>query len=133
MLFEMVHRTFTIIGLVIAVIGTGSTRANLIAFGGNQFQLPEQAELLRRFFSIQIFFHKAGSILGNLIPPILKDDVSCFGMDDCYPLAFGSSAFATLIGCLIFIWGRSMFVIKPLSGNVFVKVFKCIMVSLIRN
>lgn len=122
------YRAFTIIGMLIAVVGSGSTRANLIAFGGNQFTLPEQADQLKVYFSVQIVFHKFGSVLGSVLVPILKEDIKCFGQADCYPLAFGTTSLAMLIGFLIFFSGRLFYLRKPPSGNMFVRVSKCVMV-----
>lgn len=115
------------------MVGAGSMRANLIAFGGNQFKIPEQADSLKLYFSIQIIFHKLGSVLGTLVVPIVKEEVKCFGMSDCYPLAFGVTSIAMLIGFALFFCGRSFYLRKPPSGNMFVKVCKCIIVSVMEE
>jgi dipeptide/tripeptide permease len=99
-----------------------------MAFGANQFQLPEEAEQLKLYFSLQIFALKIGSLFGRFFNPILKENVKCFGMNDCYPLAFGTPALAMTIGFLLFSCGKSFYVQKPLSGNMLVKVTKCMMV-----
>jgi solute carrier family 15 oligopeptide transporter 1 len=115
--------------LLVIVVGSGSTRANLLAFGANQYQLPEQAEPLKLYFSLQIFAHKIGTVLGTFFNPILREDVACFGMIDCYPLTFGMAALAMVLTFVILLCGKSFFVLKPPSGNMFVEVSKCIMVS----
>lgn len=60
--------------------------------------------------------------------PILKGNVKCFGSEDCYPLAFGAPAAAMVLAFLIFICGHSSYVKRPPSGNMFVKVSKCVVV-----
>jgi dipeptide/tripeptide permease len=113
-------------GLLIAVIGSGSVRANLTAFGGNQYKVPEQEESLKLYFSIQIVFLKIGSLMGRAINPILREDVKCFGMDDCYPLAFGIPAIAMITALLIMLSGKKFYIQKPPSDNIFLKVCCCI-------
>lgn len=114
---------------MIAVIGSGSTRANLIAFGGNQFEIPEQAAQLSLYFQIQYVVHKIGTILGQILFPVLREEVKCFGMQDCYPLAFGSGAFGMIIAFFVFLIGKLFYVQKATSGNMFANVSKCIIVS----
>lgn len=115
--------------MLIAVVGSGSTRANLIAFGGDQYTEPEQAEGLKLYFSIQIFFLKTGSLLGRFANPILKENVKCFGMNDCYPLGFGAPAIGMIVAFLLLLSIKSIYVRKPPSGNMLVKVIRCMMVS----
>ena len=115
------------------VIGSGCTRANLTAFGGNQFKLPEQADQLKNYFSVQIFFLKIGSLLGRFVNPILKADVKCFRMSDCYPLAFGAPAMATFAALIIFLCGKSSYVKKPPGENMVIKVSRCVAVRIIRK
>jgi solute carrier family 15 (oligopeptide transporter), member 1 len=108
------------------VIGSGSTRANLSVFGANQYQLPEQSAQLSVYFSLQFFMLNCGSVLGRLVTPILRQDVKCFGMNDCYPLSFGLTAAVMFAGAMVFICGSSSYVKKPPSGdNMLVKVIKC--------
>lgn len=81
-------RTFTFIGLTLVAIGAGGIKSCVAAFGGDQFKLPEQVEQLARFFSIFYFSINLGSFISSLITPILRDDVNCFGDDDCFSLGF---------------------------------------------
>lgn len=123
------YRTFTIIGLLISVTGAGCTRAIITAFGGNQYELPEQTKPLQLFFSLQIFAIKCGSFLGRFFNPILKEDVKCFGANDCYPLAFGTATIGVTLSFILFLCGRSYYIRKPTNGNMLVKVTKCMLVS----
>lgn len=126
---ENPFRVFTVLGLVPMIIGSGSIRVNLSIFGANQYKLPEQAAQLATYFSLQYLVLKCGSVLGRLLTPILREDVKCFGMNDCYALSFGVTAFVTFVGFVVLIAGQSFYVKKPPSGNMMVQVCKCIVVS----
>ncbi|KAG4079780.1 hypothetical protein HA402_014911, partial [Bradysia odoriphaga] len=116
---------FTIVGLLIALVGSGSTRANLIAFGGDQYNASDQGEELKLYFSIQILFLKTGSLLGRFVNPMLKN-IECFGMHDCYPVGFGTPAIAMIVGFLLLLTVKSSYLQKPPSGNMLIKVIRCV-------
>lgn len=122
-------------GLLIAVVGSGSTRANLLAFGANQYKLPEQSKPLKLYFSLQIIALKLGQLIGQLILPVLKEEVHCFGMSDCYSLSFGTAAAAMLMAFFLLLSGRSFYVQQAHSsdGSLLVKVVKCIIVSMLAS
>lgn len=115
-------------GLLTISIGSGGVRPNLNAFGGMQHKLPEQAKELKFFFSIQYFLMKCGSVGAFFAGPILRADVKCFGMDDCYPLAFGVPAIVMFFSFVIFMSGTLLYVRKPPSENLLVKVLGCVTV-----
>lgn len=125
--------TVSLVGLIIAVIGVGCVKSNSNAFAANQYKLPEQSSQLSLYFSMQYFCMKSGSIIGRFFNPILRQDVKCFGMNDCFPLAFGVPAIAMIASMIILICGRSLYMHKPPSGNMFIKVCACIMVSIIAS
>lgn len=114
------------IGIFIAVIGSGSVRATLTAFGGHQFKTPEQADLLKHFFSAQLLFLNLGSLLGRIGNPILRSDVSCFGASGCYPLAFGLPSLAMFIALIVLILGKSFYTHKAPVDHIFFKFCDCI-------
>ncbi|KAG5683394.1 hypothetical protein PVAND_012679 [Polypedilum vanderplanki] len=122
--------TFTLIGIFIAVIGSGSVRATLTAFGGHQFKTPEQADLLKHFFSAHLLFLNLGSLLGRIGNPILREDVSCFGTNGCYPLAFGLPSIAMFIALIVLICGKSFYIHKAPTDNIFLKFCNCIICGL---
>lgn len=128
MTVNLLRRTFFFIGLLISVMGSGSIRANLTAFGGNQFS--PNSKQLAKFFSLQIFAIKIGSLLARFFTPMMKEDIKCFGADDCYPLAFGTTAVAMALGFFLFLCGRPSYIRKPTSDNMLVKVSKCVLVSI---
>jgi solute carrier family 15 (oligopeptide transporter), member 1 len=104
-------------------------KSNLNTFGGNQFKLPDQADQLRYYFSMQYFALKCGSTMSRVLYPIVREDVKCFGMNDCYPLAFSLSTFAMFISFLALMMGRKTYAKEARNGNMFVKVIGCVSVS----
>lgn len=112
-------------------MGSGSLKSNLNAFGGNQFKLPEQSEKLSFFFSLQYFAVKCGSTVARTTFPIIREDVKCFGMNECYPFAFLLPSIAMFIGAVALLLGRKTYADVPPNGNMFVKTFSCIMVKIL--
>lgn len=125
----LISSVLSFIGFMTVVFGSGCTRPKLTAFGANQFKLPQQSRQLERFFTMQIFMIHFGSLIGRLIAPMLQEDVKCFVSDDCYPLAFGSAALAMFFGFFMLLSVRTQFVRKPPSGNMLIKLFKCVWVT----
>jgi dipeptide/tripeptide permease len=113
------------------MIGVGCIKSNSNTFAANQYHLPEHAEQLSVYFTLQYFCMKSGSIVGRFFNPMMRQDVKCFGMDGCFPLSFGVPAIAMIVSTLILIAGKSFYTHKPLSGNQFIKVCACILVSII--
>jgi solute carrier family 15 (oligopeptide transporter), member 1 len=111
------------------IVGSGSLKNNLNSFGGSQHKLPEQKVQLEQYFSIQYFGVKMGSMLARVIFPMLREDVKCFGNGDCYLVTFGLPALIMIFGTVIFLSGSSQYVRKPPSGNMIVRMAKCIKVS----
>lgn len=110
------------------MVGVGLMKSNSNTFAANQYKLPEQASQMKFYFSIQYFCMKSGSIFGRFFNPMLRQDVKCFGMNDCFPAAFGVPAIAMIVSLIILICGRRFYSHKPLSGNMFVRVCACVMV-----
>jgi solute carrier family 15 oligopeptide transporter 1 len=104
----------------------GSVRSCLNTFGPDQYELPRQIEEFKSFFFIQMIFIKIGALLGRFVNPIFREDVQCFGADDCYPLAFGIPAMVFLVGVIILLVAKNTFVRKPPPReNVIGKVTAC--------
>lgn len=81
-----------LVGLVLIAVGSGGIKPCVAAFGGDQFKLPEQTAQLATYFSIFYFSINLGSLISSSLTPILREDVHCFGDNDCYSLAFGVPA-----------------------------------------
>lgn len=124
--WNMPQRTFTFIGLALIALGSGGIKPCVSSFGGDQFKIPEQAKQLAWFFSLFYFSVNSGSFVSTLLTPILRDDVSCFGNDDCFSLGFFVPAALMATSIVIFIAGSFLYVHKPGGGNMMVKVSKCV-------
>lgn len=116
---------FTMLGLGLIAVGTGGIKPCVSAFGGDQFKLPDQMKQFAMFFSLFYAAINAGSLISTLLTPILRESVACFGEDTCYSLAFGVPAVLMVVSILIFVGGRSLYVMQPTSGRLS-QVFKCI-------
>ena len=60
------------LGLALIAIGTGGIKPCVSAFGGDQFQLPEQERQLQTFFSVFYFAINSGSLISTFMTPILR-------------------------------------------------------------
>ena len=69
----------------------------IVAFGGDQFKLPEQQLQLDLYFSMFYAFMTAGGMLGTILTPYLRQNFTCFGKSTCYPLAYGVLVVAAVI------------------------------------
>lgn len=107
----------TIVGLLLIAVGTGGIKPCVSAFGGDQFQLPEQRAELAKFFSLFYFAINAGSMISTTVTPMLRADIHCFGQNDCYSLAFGVPAVLMIFSMLIFVMGKRIYKIHPPAGN----------------
>uniref|UniRef100_A0A1X7UEU9 Uncharacterized protein n=1 Tax=Amphimedon queenslandica TaxID=400682 RepID=A0A1X7UEU9_AMPQE len=101
------------IAMVVIAFGTGGIKPCVSAFGGDQFT-SKNVHLLPVFFSIFYFSINAGSLISTLLTPVLRGYVSCFGEDQCFPLAFGVPAILMIVSVGIFVLGTKWYVItKP--------------------
>ncbi|XP_022258189.1 solute carrier family 15 member 1-like [Limulus polyphemus] len=122
----------SMIGLFMVAAGTGGIKPCVSAFGGDQFG-PGQERDLQRFFSFFYLSINAGSLLSTFLTPILRADVTCFGDDTCYSLAFGIPAVLMVVALILFIVGRPLYKMFPPQGNILIKVVKCIIHALKRR
>ncbi|CRK99882.1 CLUMA_CG013185, isoform A [Clunio marinus] len=120
----------TITGLFILAVGSGGVRPNLSVFGGFQYT-SDQTEGLGLYFGLQYFVMKCGTLVGSLVSPILRGDVTCFGMDNCYPLAFGTPGIVMLLSFVIFMLGKRFYVkVQPSKQSMLLLVSSCIITSI---
>ncbi|KAJ6638176.1 Peptide transporter family 1 [Pseudolycoriella hygida] len=119
-------KEFTILALFLIALGSGGIKPCVAAFGGDQFKMPEQAKYMLTFFSIFYFTINLGSFISTLITPILRSDVKCFRDDDCYSLAFGVPGALMVTSIIIFVLGKTLYKVTAPSGNMLVKVSRCI-------
>ncbi|KAG5683397.1 hypothetical protein PVAND_012682 [Polypedilum vanderplanki] len=121
------------IALTIMVIGCGCIKGNINVFGGNQHKLPEQERQLQIYFSAQYFSLKCGSLLARFTFPILREEVKCFGSNNCFSLVFGIPMVIMIFALTAFLCGSSYYTHVPANGNVLIKLFKCIKHALIQK
>ncbi|XP_001603652.2 peptide transporter family 1 [Nasonia vitripennis] len=119
-------REFSILGLLMIALGTGGIKPCVAAFGGDQFKLPQQEHYLAVFFSLFYFSINSGSLISTAITPVLRKEVTCYGMTTCYPLAFLVPAVLMTVSIVIFFAGKRLYKIRQPEGNVVVKVVLCI-------
>lgn len=126
------HMALSFTGLFVIAIGTGGIKPCVSTFGGDQFS-ADQRRQRESFFSLFYFSINAGSLLSTVLSPILREDVHCFGRNDCYPLAFGLPAALMIVALITFAIGTPYYVIKPPEGNVLVEVFKGIKSAIVHR
>jgi len=114
---------FSLLGLLLIAIGTGGIKPCVVAFGGDQFKIPEQERQLQSFFSVFYFFINAGSLIGTAITPILREDVHCFGDESCFSLAFGVPGVLMALAVIILVVGKNKYTMVPPQGSILVRVF----------
>jgi solute carrier family 15 (oligopeptide transporter), member 1 len=120
---------FTLIGLFLIALGSGGIKPCVAAFGGEQFKLPEQQLQVARFFGMFYFAINLGSFISTMVTPILRNDVKCFGEDDCFPAGFGLPAVLMMAAVVIFIAGKPLYKVVSDPTNMFAKVCACVKVS----
>lgn len=98
----MAGREITMIGLVLIGLGCGCVKPCYQAIGGDQFQLPEQVKQMLVFFSMFSIVISLGTMVSQAFAPILRQDVECFGENDCYPLSFGVAAIFIILAFGLF-------------------------------
>lgn len=119
------------IGLALIAIGTGGIKPCVSAFGGDQFK-PGQERQLQQFFSLFYIAINSGSLISTFLTPVLRQNVSCLGRSDCYPLAFGVPAILMVVALILFILGKFITgytINPPEKNNIVFRVFSCIGVS----
>lgn len=126
----------TFLGLGLIALGTGGIKPCVSAFGGDQFDQEKQQTELQKFFSWFYVSINAGSLISTFLTPILRQDVSCNGRSDCYPLAFGVPAVLMVAALVLFIVGKfitNYVMVPPQKDNVVVMVCKCVFHALSRK
>ncbi|GAB6025397.1 hypothetical protein CHUAL_011142 [Chamberlinius hualienensis] len=123
---------FSMVGLFLIAMGTGGIKPCVSAFGGDQFD-SDQLKQRERFFFVFYFSINCGSLISTFVTPILRGDVSCFGSDSCFSLAFGVPAILMIISIFLFVSGKFMYRMIPPQGNIVAKVSSCVVHALRRR
>jgi solute carrier family 15 oligopeptide transporter 1 len=129
------------VAILLIALGSGSIRACLLAFGGDQFTLPQQRKQIHIYFHLFYFFGLIG-IFGRYltIKRILK--LRCYGYNTCWSLSFGITTllvatvfskgqfegyiFYTGLISVMFIVGKRYFIITKPETNIFVHWTNCV-------
>ncbi|XP_076679855.1 peptide transporter family 1 isoform X1 [Andrena cerasifolii] len=119
-------REFSLVGLLLIAFGTGGIKPCVSAFGGDQFVLPQQERYMSTFFSLFYFSINFGSLISTFLTPVLRSDVTCFGLNSCYSLAFLVPAILMTLSIVIFALGKPLYRIRQPTGNIMLVVSKCI-------
>lgn len=119
-------------------IGNGCLRACITALGGHQFKLPEQNDLLDRYFGLYYFFYYVGILLGKILPAYVREEVQistfCDGHGDCYASTFGLIMVVFFISWIIFLIGLPFYKREYATGdNTMLKVAGCISYAVYRK
>ncbi|XP_044733584.1 peptide transporter family 1-like [Chrysoperla carnea] len=126
-------KIITLFGLLMISIGFGGTKPCIAAFGGDQFQLPEQEQHLTQYFSLYYFTMNCGSLIAKLVAPNCREDIHCFGEDNCYPAVFGGFTAFVIFSFAFFVLGYAYYIIKKPTENLFVEVTSCIKHACVRK
>lgn len=114
---------------MVFTFGDGCLVTLFPTFAAEQYKSTE-IRSISWFFSLFYFMFNCGSIISRFVSPILREDVKCFGNDDCFPLAFGIPVILMMFATLLIISAKRYAVTKQVKGTTLLDVFACIMVKL---
>lgn len=121
-------RELTLVALLLIAVGSGTLKPCMTAFGGDQFQLPQQERQLALYYTLYYMMLKLAQLFGYGLAPVLRNDVQCFGNENCFPLAFGVPSLFVVAALAVLLLGNIWFVKRPKNGNVLIEFGKCIWV-----
>lgn len=122
-------RWFSIVGLLILSFGDGCILTLFSTFGAEQYKSTE-VKSINWFFALSYFMVNCGSLISRFVSPIIREDVKCFGNDDCFPLVFGIPAFSMLIVTLLIVLAKRFSQSTQAKGTTLLDVFACMKVTL---
>ncbi|XP_021967051.2 solute carrier family 15 member 1 [Folsomia candida] len=125
--------TITILGLLCVALAAGAIKPCITAFGGDQFKLPDQEKELNSFFPFLYIWINLSLLVAGLVTPILRRDVSCFGKESCYSLAFAVPFTFIVLSVLAFWIGRRDYRHIIVNENVVGKFLRCIRFAIVRK
>ncbi|XP_037049527.1 peptide transporter family 1-like [Bradysia coprophila] len=115
----------SVIGLLIMAIGDGCLKPLNRTYGACQYH-PNEAKSVALFFVLYYFVYNIGSIISRLVSPILREDVQCFGNDDCFTAAFGISGICMILVALLTVIAHRYSETTQADGSSLLNVFACI-------
>lgn len=114
--------------LLIIAICDGCLKPLQLTYGVYQYHESE-SESISLFIVSFFFMYNNGSILSCLISPILREDVHCFGNDDCFTAAFGISGIFMILVVLLTIVANRYSEMNQSEETGLVQVIGCIWVK----
>ncbi|XP_048789154.1 solute carrier family 15 member 1-like [Lagopus muta] len=121
-----VHIALSMTGMIVIALATGGIKPCVSAFGGDQFE-EHQEKRRSRFFSILFLFINAGSLLSNVITPILRaQECGIHSRQQCYPLVFGVPAALMAVSLIVFVAGSRTYKKVQSQDNTMARVCNCI-------
>ncbi|XP_026475051.1 peptide transporter family 1-like [Ctenocephalides felis] len=120
----------TSFGLLLIAVGTGGMKPCVAAFGGDQYQLPKEEDLVAVFFALFYFTINLGGLAGMIVIPIFKRKFSCFNQDTCYTLGFGTTASLMMMSFGVFVMGKFWYRRKTPRTKEILHFFKLIIFAL---
>lgn len=100
-----------------------------IAIGSDQYKLPEQHDQMTRYFARFYFVVKLSGLIGTVVAPVLRTDLTMMSQDDRYMLLFGTFMGLIVISTLVFLAGSRLYVKNPPAGNRLLQIGKCTLAS----
>lgn len=115
-------------------VGDGCLKPLHLTYGALQYHSSE-VKSISLFFVLYFSMYNFGSIVSRLISPILRQDLQCFGNDDCFSVAFGISAIGMVLVALMTIVANQYTETEQadVEGNSLLSVFACIWVRLTKS
>eukprot|EP00042_Codosiga_hollandica_P043993 m.426273 g.426273 ORF g.426273 m.426273 type:complete len:776 (+) comp56687_c0_seq2:1172-3499(+) len=106
-----------VVGLFLIAVGTGGIKPCVASFGGDQIE-STKPHLIQGFFAAFYFAINAGALISSILTPMLRARVSCFGDNECFPLAFGVPGALMFVATMIFVAGKPRYVMRTPERNV---------------
>ena len=94
----------------------------MASFGGDQ--LVKKPYLIQGYFSAFYFAINAGALISSLLTPKLRANVSCFGNNECFPLAFGVPSVLMFVATIVFVLGSNSYVTRIPTRNIIVDTYR---------
>lgn len=115
--------------MVLVTFGDGCLKPLFSTYGAQQYN-PNEVKGIALFFSLLYFTLSCGGIISRFVNPILREDVKCFGNDDCFALAFGIPGIFMVLVVLLIVIANRYSKASQTSGTTLLNVFACITVKL---
>lgn len=94
-------RIILILAMVLRVVGLGGILPCLIPLAADQISESEGDKLVKRLFIYYFFMVQICDMASVLLVPCMQE-VPCFHLETCYPLAFGVPAALSIVSLVLF-------------------------------